>query len=386
MWYNFLHFYQPPIVADEVVHEVVKSSYQPWADFLLQHPECKVTINFTGCLTERLYNLGYEKLLKQFSELAKKGQIEFVATLAFHSIAPLIPEREVIKQIKINNEINKNRFGKVYKPVGFFLPEMAYSDRVGKIISNLGYKYLILDEIANVCPGHAKFACPGHTSYGLKIIFRNRKISQGFVPDEILKNKEKLKNDLITATDGELYGHRYWNWWPAYTEVLKQLKTETLSDYLISSNPSDESNEAVEIELRECSWESTEQELKNKQPFILWQNKKNKIHEYLWKLADFALELNYKNEKDENHFASRLHLEKGLASCTFWWASDKDFSSVFGPRAWDPSFAERGAQELLNSIRSLNISSSQKLKAEKLYRKIHELVWKKHWKNGKQIT
>jgi len=377
-WINFLHFYQPPIVSDDTIREVVKSSYQSWADFLLQHSECKVTINFTGCLTERLYNLGYQDLLNQFSELAEKGQIEFVETLAFHSIAPLIPEKEVIKQIQINSEINKNRFGKVYKPVGFFLPEMAYSKKVGKIISDLGYKYLILDEIANVTPGvtHGQNSRFKIQDSNLYVVFRNRKLSQGFVPDEILKNKNSLKNTIITATDGELYGHRYWNWWPGYMKVLKHesIKTQIISKYLESLK------QEKEVEVRECSWESTEKELKNKIPFAFLKHPNNKIHTLLWKLTDFALKLNYNNQDDENHYASRLHLENGLASCTFWWASNKDFKEIFGPEAWDPGFVESGAQELLNSIRSLNISSRKKLKAEKFYRKIHELIWKKHWK------
>ena len=67
LWLNFLHFYQPPTVADKILHEVVKSSYQPWVDFLNKYKNLKVTINFTGCLTERLYNAGYKKLLAGFS-------------------------------------------------------------------------------------------------------------------------------------------------------------------------------------------------------------------------------------------------------------------------------------------------------------------------------
>ncbi|MFC1622433.1 hypothetical protein ACFL1Y_00345 [Patescibacteria group bacterium] len=382
-WINFLHFYQPPTATDEMIHEVVKSSYQSWADFLIKHSECKVTINFTACLTERLYNLGYEKLLNQFSELAIKGQIEFVESLAFHALAPLIPEKEVIKQIKINNEISKNRFGKTYQPIGFFLPEMAYSEKVGKVISELGYKYIILDEIA--LDTSSKIQVPSskkNSKYKIKntnlfVVFRNRDLSHGFVPDEILEyiNKNSRQLALVTATDGELYGHRYWNWWTGYTEALKHLKTETLLEYLKNLK-----NEQ-EVEPRDCSWESTEDELQKNISFALWQHPKNKIHKLLWKLANFVLKLNYKNEDDENHFASRLHLESGLASCTFWWASGRDFKNLFGPKAWDPTFVEKGASELLNSIRSLNnISSRKKLKAEKLYRKIHELIWKKHWK------
>ena len=112
----------------------------------------------------------------------------------------------------------------------------------------------------------------------------------------------------------------------------------------------------------------------------MWFNPKNKIHNLLWTLAEFALKLNYKNTKDSNHFASRLHLEKGLASCTFWWASKKDFN-LTQPEAWDPDMVEAGAKELLNSVRSLEkINKQDKIKAEKIFGQIRNKIWHKHWR------
>ncbi len=387
-WINFLHFYQPATVSDETIDEVVKSSYQSWADFLNQHPELKITVNFTGCLTERLHNQGYQKLLDQFSKLAKKGQIEFMESAAFHPILPLLPEKEIVKQIQVNSAINKKRFGDIYQPQGFFIPEMAYSDKVARIIKQLGYKYIILDEISlhkklnkpidNTLKYKIKNIPSDSAGRGLEVVFRNRKISQSFVPKKLnyLIKHKKLKQDdiIITASDGELYGHHYWHWWPAYTQALKHFSTQTLSEYLNSLK------QEKEVKLFDSSWESTEKELKKKIPYAVWSHPKNKIHKKLWCLANFALKLNWENQDDENHFASRLHLEKGLASCTFWWASGRDFMLV-SPHAWHSSMVEIGAHELLNSIRSLeNISKKNKLKAEKLFSKVRNLIWQKHWK------
>jgi len=380
-WINFLHFYQPPTISDEVIDEVVKSSYKPWVDFLNKYKDTKITINFTSCLTERLYNSGYQKLLDDFIKIAEQGQIEFVETAAFHPILPLLPEKEIIKQIKINNNINKKRFGKVYQPKGFYLPEMAYSKKVAEIINELGYKYIILDQIA--FNGDLKNKIDNNIKYKIKdtdlcVVFRDREISQTFVPETIINKLEKnefAKNEvIITATDGELYGHKYWNWWPPYIKALKQLDTKTISEYLSKLK------QEKEIKPVACSWESVQQELEDKIPYAIWQHPNNKVHKLLWRLANFALKLNYKHENDLNHFSSRLHLEKGLASCTFWWASDKDFK-MFSPHAWDPKMVEIGAHELLYSIRSLNdIKPRLKLKAEKIFSQIRSLIWKKHWK------
>lgn len=392
-WINILHFYQPPTTSKKQIDEVAKSSYQPWVNFLNKYKNVKITINLTGCLTEKLFNFGYEKLLKDFAEIAKRKQIEFLETAAFHPILPLLPEKEIIKQIKINNKINKLRLGKIYKPKGFFLPELAVSNKVLKIIKKMGYKYIILDEISikEKIKYNMKYKIK---NIGLEVIFRNRKISQTFVPETITNLLEKnisvnqcfsqcsSVSYLITATDAELYGHRYWNWYPAYsylTQRHKLIKTLTASEYL-TFQKIQTTIKTQKITICGSSWESTERELKAGVPYALWQNPKNKIHQKLWQLANFAIKLNYKNQKDNNFFASRLHLENGLSSCTFWWASSKDFK-LFSSRAWDPSMVEKGAQELLNSIRSLNkINSKTKLEAEKLFSEIRDLVWKKHWK------
>jgi len=69
-----------------------------------------------------------------------------------------------------------------------------------------------------------------------------------------------------------------------------------------------------------------------------------------------------------------------LASCTFWWASAHDFR-LYGPLAWNPDEIEKGANELIRSVRALNDPRTRqaKIKAEKLYIKIKQLIWHKHW-------
>ena len=381
-WLNFLHFYQPPTAADDQIHEVVKSSYQSWADFLIKHKNIKVTANFSGCLIERLFNMGYLKLLKQFSGLVRRGQLELVESAAFHPLLPLLPEKEIIKQIRINHDINRSRLGAVYSPQGFFLPEMAYSPAVGEIIGRFNYHYLLLDQIA--LTGSIKDPIDNGNHYKIKnselmVVFRDRKLSQSFVPKAIDLRSIKNKNAnevIITATDGELYGHHYWNWWLPYARVIKNRKitTATLSEYFKSPRA------IKEIVPCPSSWESSEKELKKGVPFALWYNPKNKIHQLLWQLANFALELNYANINDQDHFSARLHLEKGLASCTFWWASGRDFE-LFGAPAWHPEEIEKGALELLRSVRSLkSVDAVIKIKAEKMFLAVHQAVWFKHWR------
>jgi predicted glycosyl hydrolase (DUF1957 family) len=382
LWLNFLHIYQPPTMEKELLVRITKEAYLNIVKTLENNPRHKLTLNITACLTEYLNQVGFTELIKRIKDLVRKGQVELTGTAAFHPLLPLIPIREVKRQIQVNNDINRRYFGKIYKPCGFYLPEMAYSKEVGKTIKQAGFKWIILDEIAldgKINNHHLNYACKYKIkNLGLNVVFRNRRASRTFVPqtiEKLLKQKEPLQI-IITATDGELYGHKYIDQQKILLHILKnkKLTTATISEFLSSTK------KETLVSPLDSSWESTPAELKKNIPYSLWKHPKNKIHQKLWQLADFALKLNYKLVRDPNHFSSRLHLEKGLASCTFWWASGKDFK-LFNDPAWSPAEVEKGALELLSSLRALNgLSAEEKIRAEKMFLEIHKLIWTKHWR------
>ncbi len=384
-WINFLHIYQPPTLDKETLVRITKESYFNIINILKKNSDYQITLNITACLTEYLNQVGFTKLIDELKKLIQKKQIELTGSAAFHPLMPLIPLKEAKRQIEVNYEINKKYFGKLYQPQGFYLPEMAYSLPVAKAIKQAGYKWIILDEICfdgKINNSHIDYQQKYiDKQSGLEIVFRQRKFSKTFVPQTIeqLLQSDNRPEIVITATDGELYGHKYVDYEKTHEKILKnkQLKTETVSEYLSSLR------HKKKIKIIPASWESMPGELKNHIPYSLWQHPKNKIQSKLWQLADFALQLNYRHLKDPNHFASRLHLERGLASCTFWWASGKDFK-LFNPPAWSPDEVEKGALELLRSIRALvKINYKHKIRAEKIFLDIHKFIWIKHWSKTK---
>ncbi|MFA4834207.1 MAG: polysaccharide deacetylase family protein [Patescibacteria group bacterium] len=380
LWINFLHLYQPVNTDARFIKEATELSYSRIIRALEEHPNLKFTLNITGALILRWEELGYGDLLKRLNNLREKGQIELTGTAAYHPLLPLIPKEEVIRQIKENEEILQKHFGKNFRPRGFFIPEMAYGAKVAKIIKKLGYEWIILDEIANGGKlGETDFnKIYEDRNSGLKIIFRSRRFSESFVPQTLNKiSIEKSDNLIITATDAELYGLRHNDQTGEFENILKNpdLETKTISEFI------DEREKAEKIKPLSGSWVSTEEELKNGQPYILWSDKKNKIQKNIWKLANLAYKTAEKYKKDDNAYWARWHLVRGLASCSFWWASGKDFSHIFGPLSWNPDEIERGVNELIRAVRALDDANTRKtkIKAEKLYLKIKKLVWKKHW-------
>ena len=378
-WINFLHFYQPATTDNETIIEAAEKSYKRIISALKRNRQIKFTLNITGCLLDRLENLGYRELIDDLKTMLLSGQIELTGSAAFHPILALLPDKEIIRQIKLNEKILKKYFGPKFKARGFFIPEAAYGARVAKIIKKLNYSWIILDEIS--ADIKTKQFAPSDSyvdkESGLKIIFRQRENSKKYAPKIVFKLIEELKEKIvITATDAELYGLRHEDFSYAFEKLLKrpEIKTLTIGEYLAKSS------RPKKISLRASSWESSEKELKNNLPYFLWHNKKNKIQAMIWQLAGLAITNVNKYTKDQNYFWSRQHLDRGLASCTFWWASAHDFK-LYGPISWNPDEIEKGTNELVRSIRALADPKTRqaKIKAEKLYIKIKQLVWHKHW-------
>jgi len=380
-WINLLHLYQPPTMERQTIEQVAKESYSFVLEILEKNPDFKMTINICGGLSEQLDKYGYINILKKIKTLAEKKQIELTASAAFHPFFPLMPEKEILYQIETNNIINKRYFGKAYNPQGFFIPEMAYSKKIGKIISSLGYKWVMLDDIhlggklgnVNYNKGYII------KNNGLKTLFRKRKISKTYVPSTIVKliKEEKNSRNVITATDGELYGHHHKDLDGHLYQLSKnpEVKTATVSEFLKKTKTWEK------VEIVPASWETTEKEIKNKEPYILWDNSHNQIQQKIWKLAHLALKTANNHINDVQYGWARDHLNKGLASCTFWWAAAQDFRDAFGPISWNPDEIEKGTDELIRSIRALNKASRlTKIKAEKLHISIKKMIWEKHWK------
>lgn len=379
-WFSFLHFYQPANIEGEIIKEAAEKSYFRLLRLFEENPNFKATINITGCLLERMAELGLDDFSQRLKPLIQSGRIEIVGTAAYHAFLPLLPEEEVIFQIKDQEKKLKKYLG-VARPKGFFLPEMAYSATVAKIIKSLGYEYLILDPIA-FSPKNKKDFNALKTyqdqASGLKIVFRNRAWSTKYAPDHFQRSLETgRKETIVTASDAELFGLRHEDHTAELEKVVKyqEMSTGTISDFILLTV------NLEKIILRPCSWESSERELLAKNPYELWRGKKNEIHRALWRLANLAIKTVHENKKDSGFSWARWHLSRGLASCAWWWSSGHDFSRHFGPLAWSPDELERGINDLLRAVRSLENKKTrrQKIIAEKQVAHIRSLVWSKHW-------
>jgi len=379
LWINFLHLYQPANADPETVAEASEKSYLRLVSALENHPHTKMTFNISGCLLLRWQAMGYWRLINRIKALLGRGQLEITGTAAYHPILPLVPLAEARQQIQDNEQILKEVLDIQNRPAGFFFPEMAYSPETGKLVRELGYQWAVLDEIHPY--GRVGQAEPDRVykdrASGLDLVLRSRQYSNSYVPDTLLELSDQQGRAVITGTDGELYGLRHEDPGQSFEKLLASqgLQTLTISEFIAKQS------DRLEVEAVSASWESTEKELALGRPFKLWHDPDNHIQELQWQLAGLAQKIVNDNQEDDNYAWARWHLVRGLASCAFWWASEKSFEHIYGPKAWNPDEIERGTNELIRSVRALegDVTRATKIKAEEVYIEIKREIWQRHW-------
>lgn len=373
-WLNFLHIYQPPTQTREIVDKVTKESYELIVKLLKKYPRLKVTMNINGSLLELWEKYENKNIIFDFKSLVAQGKIELVGSAMYHPILPLIPAEEIRHQIIRNNEMCKRIFGATYNPKGFYLPEMAYSAEVGKVIKEMGFEWIILDEI------HAGKKIDPKIRYviedvGLKVIFRSNVVSRTFPPEYIFEKKLIELPYLITAHDGELYGH----WHRDDRGFYERAFTSHDIEFIFATEYLESLPKEKKVKIRNASWESNEDELGANISYGLWKHPDNEIHKELWNLADMVSSIVRSKKKDSNIETASEHLSRGLSSCAWWWSSERKLGP-FSPVTWNPTEIEKGATELIEAIRSLkNLDMRSKEKAEQTFKNLRDTVWNKHW-------
>ncbi|MFX1507364.1 MAG: hypothetical protein ACFFDC_14875, partial [Promethearchaeota archaeon] len=284
-----LHAYQPPTQEAKILDRIVKKCYLPVAQALQNNPNLKITLNINASLTEMLED-DYLIVIEKYAELARDGQIEFLDSGAYHPILPLISQREAREQIKMNKKINTRIFGSIWNPRGLWPPELAVSETIATLVESLGYKFMIVPEIAissnTPFPTPLLTRLPIHPSApNLFLINRNREVSNNisFRRYATIQNALEHFNQfttiqpegvLVFASDLETFGEHHRHYEKFLIQLLQLTNSQTISDL------ADLPRQPI-VEFRSSSWSTSEEDLYRDIPFPLWAYPGNSIHELL---------------------------------------------------------------------------------------------------------
>lgn len=370
IWANFLHIYQPPTQKPEIITKVTNESYRKIIKELFRTPRAKVTLNINGVLTELLVKHGHEDVVRDLKNLAAAGRVELTGSAKFHPLLPRLPQSEAVRQIKLNDQTNRKYFGDSWHPQGFFPPEMGFSMDVAKLVSKLGFKWIIADE----------FSYPrgsGKVDYSkiyriknlpLNIYFRERSVSfkilsaqlgTGRLLLEELGPRIRENKYLLTAMDGETFGHHRLGLEQLLFDLYRspKIQAEKISD-LPKFFPDE-----VEIEPEPSTWAITSKDIERQTPFSRWFDEDNPIHQLQWQLTELAIKVVTGSSGGGAWHKARQALDRALHSDQYWWAGAKPW--------WSIEYIERGAKELVAAIRATpGVSPKTTEEAEKIYFKI----------------
>lgn len=361
-----LHLYQPPTQEIDVLRTIDKDCYKPLFSIIDKHENAKFCLNINGILIDLLYEHGLGDTMELLRNLVSECKVEIVGTGKFHPILPLIPEKEIYRQIRMNEEILRKEFGNIWNGKGFFPPEMAISPKVIKIIRELGYKWAVMSGIA--CPvgwAYDKIYCSPN---GLQLFFRDdilsNKISfkkitaKEFVTSlkDMFKNdKGHNKNDTynIICLDGETFGHHIKNYEKMFLGKTLELinETEEVEPIFISNLDKHFPTCIEKIIPRKSSWSTNSEDIKEGNPYPLWKHPDNTVHKYFWKIMKSLnnlmnlvenLDLT-ENWEVENHYnTARYFYDRGLHSCPTWWANPLRGT-------WSPNLIYKGVELLMRA-------------------------------------
>jgi hypothetical protein len=352
-WLNFLHFYQPANQQKDILEAVVKQSYLPIFQKINELNSVSLTVNITGSLLELFERDKYEELLDYIRNSVKAGKVELTGSCKYHAFMPLLPQDELIRQIQQNEATLSRVLGFDYKPKGFFPPEMGYKPELSRLISDLGYEWILLDEIAGLdginFPDSSRLYKDSNSN--LRVFFRNRRISN-LIMSAVARDTQTLKQSLdsdlnlpylVTGMDGETFGHHRIGFENFLFEILQDqsLNTTGISKFLTSQEAL--SLQTQEINTKAGTWASSIHDINSGTQFLSWQDPDNSIHKSQWKFLQFTLDLVNKYPKNSaNYDLVRSKMDMALASDHFWWASAKPW--------WSLEMIEDGAFRFLDTI------------------------------------
>lgn len=371
-WANFLHFYQPAEQQPDILEAVIAQSYRPLLEGFNKQKKIRLTVNINSTLLELFDTYKYYDLLDILRNLGKEGRIEFTASAKYHPVLPFLNEKEAIRQIQLNNETSRFFLGDTYRPNGFFPPEMAYNKELAPLIDSLGFKWIIIDEIAfpkedNRDIDYTKVYRVKGTN--LKVFFRERRLSN-LIMSAVVRSEESLseamkadiKSDryVVTAMDGETFGHHR----PGLEKTLLEIFASKTFELVTLSDVADTYHDVQDVEPVNSTWASSREDIEKNIQFLSWSDPANPIHALQWKFTDLALNSVYEMDMQSPAFEDMRHkMDAALASDHFWWASAKPW--------WSLEMIEVGAFRLLEVIRSIpGISPDKIAKARDYYEEI----------------
>jgi len=174
------HNYLDDFTNRSIMQKVARQCYLPMNALLLKlikenKGAFRCSFSITGSAVEQFRAYAPE-VLDSFRALAETGCVEFLAETYSHSLAALSSKEDFVEQVKLHTAMIKKEFGK--KPAAFRNTELIYSDQIGAMVAELGFKTILAEGAKHVLGWKSPdYIYTNAIDNRLRVLLRNYKLS-----------------------------------------------------------------------------------------------------------------------------------------------------------------------------------------------------------------
>ena len=174
------HYYYDDYSNESILNKVAQKSYLPanalMLDLIKKHKgKFKIAYSISGIAMEQ-FRLYAPEVLDSFKKLADTGHVEFLAETYAHSLCSLKGKEEFQRQVKAHGKLINEHFGQV--PKVFRNTELIYSDEIGAMVADMGYKAMLTEGAKHVLGWKSpNYLYCNAINPKLKLLLKNFKLS-----------------------------------------------------------------------------------------------------------------------------------------------------------------------------------------------------------------
>lgn len=163
----------------KVFEKVANKCYLPankvFLELLEKHPEFKIAYSLSGVFLEQAEQFMPE-VLESFQKLIDTGRVEILSETYYHSLSFLYSVDEYKSQINLHRRMIERLFD--VTPRVFRNTELIYSDNIGQIVEEMGYKGVLTEGADKILGWRSpNYVYKAAGTENLKLLLKNYKLS-----------------------------------------------------------------------------------------------------------------------------------------------------------------------------------------------------------------
>ncbi|MEI8204832.1 MAG: glycoside hydrolase family 57 protein [Bacteroidota bacterium] len=143
MQHDYFDDFQNQYIAKRIANKCYLPMNQLLLDLIHEYGSAfKVSFSISGTALDQ-FEQYVPEVIESFRRLADTGCVEFMAETYSHSLSSLKSKDEFFKQVRQQNERLEQLIG--YKPKTFRNTELIYSDGIGQMVYEMGFKTMLTE-------------------------------------------------------------------------------------------------------------------------------------------------------------------------------------------------------------------------------------------------